>query len=123
MKDYQKRTGRKTISRSKKLLGVTRTTRILLYMPILKWYLSPQGGELPNVGYTGMCHQPGSIFHLQKSRTGPKFLKFYSRTGSFLDNLVSNPPAQMSKIPVAFVICFLQPDVFIFVLQSVLSFL
>ena len=42
----------------------------------------PQGGGgLPNVGYTGMCHRPGSIFHLQKSRTGPKFLKFYSRTG------------------------------------------
>ena len=38
-------------------------------------------GGLPDVGYTGMCHQPGSIFHLQKSRTGPKFLKFYSRTG------------------------------------------
>ena len=41
----------------------------------------PGRGELPNVGYTGMCQQPGSIFHLQKSRTGPKFLKFYSRTG------------------------------------------
>ena len=39
------------------------------------------GGELPNVEYRGMCHQPGSIFHLQKSSTGPKFLKFYSRTG------------------------------------------
>ena len=39
------------------------------------------GGELPNVMYTGMCHWPGSIFDLQKSRTGPKFLKFYSRTG------------------------------------------
>ena len=39
------------------------------------------GGEFPNVGYMGMCHRLGSIFHLQKSRTGPKFLKFYSRTG------------------------------------------
>ena len=38
-------------------------------------------GELPNVLYTGMCHRPGSIFHLEISRTGPKFLKFYSRTG------------------------------------------
>ena len=54
----------------------------------------------PYVGYTGMCHQPGSIFHFQKSRTGPNFevllqnmpylLKFYSRTGCFFDNLVSN---------------------------------
>ena len=45
---------------------------------------------------------PTSIdfFHIQKCRTGPEFwtffqnrpcfLKFYSRTGSFLDNLVSN---------------------------------
>ena len=41
----------------------------------------PRGGELPNVGYTGMCHRPGSIFHLQKSRTGSKVLKFYSRIG------------------------------------------
>ena len=40
MKDYQKRTGRKTIRGTKKLLGVTRATGILLYMPILKWYLS-----------------------------------------------------------------------------------
>ena len=46
--------------------------------------LPPGVGELPDVGYMGMCHRPasaGSIFHLQKSRTGPTFLKFYSRTG------------------------------------------
>ena len=43
-------------------------------------YISPRG-QLSNVRYTGMCHRPGSIFQLQKSRTGPKFLKFYSRTG------------------------------------------
>ena len=30
-------------------------------------------GELPYVGYTGIYHRPGSIFHFQKSRTGPKF--------------------------------------------------
>ena len=46
----------------------------------------------------------------------PYFLKFYSRTGSFFDNLVSNTLAQISKIPVAFGFCFLQPDVFTFVL-------
>ena len=40
-----------------------------------------RGGGLPNVGYTGMCHRQGSIFHLQKSRTGAKFWNFYSRTG------------------------------------------
>ena len=32
----------------------------------------------------------------------PYFFKFYSRTGSFSDNLASNAPAQTSKIPVAF---------------------
>ena len=40
MKDYQKRTGRKTIRGTKKLLGVTRAKGILLYTLILKWYLS-----------------------------------------------------------------------------------
>ena len=39
------------------------------------------GGELPDIGYTGMCHRPGLIFHHQKSKTSPKFFKFYSRTG------------------------------------------
>ena len=28
---------------------------------------------LPNVGYTGMCHRPGSIFHFRKSRADPDF--------------------------------------------------
>ena len=74
------------------------------------------GGRLPNVRYTGMCHRPWSIFHFQKSRTGPQVLRFYSRTGSFFDNLNSNAPAQISKISVAFGFCFLQPDVIIFVL-------
>ena len=32
-------------------------------------------GGLPNVRYTGMCHRPGSIFHLQKSRTGPQIFE------------------------------------------------
>ena len=70
-----------------------------------------------------MCHRPASIFHFQKTpnvevllQNRPYFLTFYSRTGSFFDDLVSNAPAQMSKIPVAFGFCFLQPDVFIFVL-------
>ena len=40
MKDYQERTGRKTISETKKLLGVIKATEILLYTPMLKWYLS-----------------------------------------------------------------------------------
>ena len=40
MKDYQERTGRKTIRGTKKLLGVMRATEILLYTPMLKWYFS-----------------------------------------------------------------------------------
>ena len=40
MKDYQERTGRKTIRGTKKLLGVTKAKRILLYTLMLKWYLS-----------------------------------------------------------------------------------
>ena len=40
MKDYQEKAGRKTISTTKKLLGVTKAKRILLYTPLLKWYLS-----------------------------------------------------------------------------------
>ena len=36
MRDYQERTGRKTISGTKKLLGVTRAKGILLYSPVLK---------------------------------------------------------------------------------------
>ena len=40
MKDYQERTGRKTIRGTKKLLGVNKVKRVLLYNPMLKWYLS-----------------------------------------------------------------------------------
>ena len=40
MKDCQEGTVRKTARGTKKLLGATKTTRILLYMPMLKWYLS-----------------------------------------------------------------------------------
>ena len=48
MKEYQKRTERKTISGPKKLLGVTNAEKILLYSPLLKWYLS-QGLKLTAV--------------------------------------------------------------------------
>ena len=40
MKEYQTRTGRKTIRGTKKLLGVTSAKKILLYSPMLKWYLN-----------------------------------------------------------------------------------
>ena len=38
MKDYQERTGRSMIIRTKKLLGVSRAKGMLLYIPMLKWY-------------------------------------------------------------------------------------
>ena len=40
MKDYKINTGRKMIKNNKKLLGVLKTEKILLYSPLLKWYLN-----------------------------------------------------------------------------------
>ena len=40
MKEYQERTGRKTVSEIRTPLGLTRVKGLLLYMPMLKLYLS-----------------------------------------------------------------------------------
>ena len=40
MKDHKINTGRKMIKNNKKLLGVMKTEKILLYSPLLKWYLN-----------------------------------------------------------------------------------
>ena len=40
MKRYQEDTSRKTIKGTKKLLGVRSASKILLYTPVLKWYLN-----------------------------------------------------------------------------------
>ena len=40
MKDYQINTGRKKIKNNKKVLGVMKAEKILLYSPLLKWYLN-----------------------------------------------------------------------------------
>ena len=40
MQDYKINTGRKKIKNNKKLLGVMKAEKILLYSPLLKWYLS-----------------------------------------------------------------------------------
>ena len=40
IKEYQEQTGREIIDRTKKLLGIMRAQRIMLYSPLLKWYLS-----------------------------------------------------------------------------------
>ena len=40
MRDYKINTGRKMIKNNKKLLGVMKAEKILLYSPLLKWYLN-----------------------------------------------------------------------------------
>ena len=40
MQDYKINTGRKKIKNNKKLLGVMKAEKILLYSPLLKWYLN-----------------------------------------------------------------------------------
>ena len=40
MKDYQINTGRKKIKNNKKLLGVMKAEKILIYSPLVKWYLN-----------------------------------------------------------------------------------
>ena len=40
MKNYQINTGRKKIKNNKKLLGVMKAEKILIYSPLLKWYLN-----------------------------------------------------------------------------------
>ena len=40
IKDYKINTGRKMIKNNKKLLGVMKAEKILLYSPLLKWYLN-----------------------------------------------------------------------------------
>ena len=40
MREYQERMEQKAITGTKKLLGVLQAERILLYTPLLKWYLS-----------------------------------------------------------------------------------
>ena len=40
MQDYKINTGRKNIKNNKKLLGVMKAEKILLYSPLLKWYLN-----------------------------------------------------------------------------------
>ena len=40
MKNYQINTGKKKIKNNKKLLGVMKAEKILLYSPLLKWYLN-----------------------------------------------------------------------------------
>ncbi len=60
MKRYQKDTGRKRLKGTKKLLGVTRTEKILLYTPLLKWYL--EQGLVVTAVYKCLEYTPGKPF-------------------------------------------------------------
>jgi len=58
MLDYLTRTGRKRTT-GKKLLGTLEAYEILLYTPLLRWYIE-HGLELQAV-YTTIEYQPGKI--------------------------------------------------------------
>ena len=60
MKLYKKLTGRKTIKGAKKLLGVTKAKKILLYSPLLKWYLN-HGMVITGVHHL-IGYEPGRPF-------------------------------------------------------------
>ena len=60
MKLYTKLTGRKTIKGTKMLLGVTKAKNILLYSPLLKWYLN-HGMVITGVHHL-IGYEPGRPF-------------------------------------------------------------
>ena len=60
MKEYQKATGRKTIKGALKLLSVTRAKEILLYTPVIKWYLNH--GLVITAVHKILEYQPGKPF-------------------------------------------------------------
>ena len=60
MKKYQGDTGRTSVKGTKKLLGVMKAERILLYTPLLKWYLK-HGLEI-TAAYQLIEYEPGTPF-------------------------------------------------------------
>ena len=60
MKDYQINTGRKKIKNNKKLLGVMKAEKILLYSPLLKWYLN-HGLQVTKI-HRYISYTPGTPF-------------------------------------------------------------
>ena len=61
MKTYKEKTGRKTVKGTKKLQGIMKTKKILLYTPLIKWYFS-YGLRLTAVHQLAECEQ-GKPFH------------------------------------------------------------
>ena len=60
MKKYQGDTGRTSVKGTKKLLGVMKAEKILLYTPLLKWYLK-HGLEI-TAAYQRIEYEPGTPF-------------------------------------------------------------
>ena len=60
MHAYKINTGRKKIKNNKKLLGVTKAEKILLYSPLLKWYLN-RGLQVKKI-HKYISYTPGTPF-------------------------------------------------------------
>ena len=60
MQDYKINTGRKKIKNNKKLLGVMKAEKILLYSPLLKWYLN-HGLQIKKI-HEYISYTPGRPF-------------------------------------------------------------
>ena len=60
MNIYKEKTGRKTIEGTKKLLGVMKAKKILLYTPLIKWYLK-RGLRITAIRQLVEC-EPGKPF-------------------------------------------------------------
>ena len=60
MKIYKEKTGRKTVKVTKKLLGVMKAKKILLYTPLIEWYL--QHGLRITTVHQLIEYEPGMPF-------------------------------------------------------------
>ena len=60
MKEYLKATGRKLVEKNKKLLGTLSAEKILLYEPLLQWYIN-HGAKITRI-YRTIDYKPKKIF-------------------------------------------------------------
>ena len=60
IKIYKEKTGRKAVKRTKKLLGVIKAKKILLYTPVIEWYL--QHGLRLTAVHQLIEYEPGMPF-------------------------------------------------------------
>ena len=105
----------------------------MAHFRIMTYSSYPGEGDFLISGIRVCATDQGRFFTSKNSELAPNFWIFTPEQALLFEVLLQNRilfwqsgvqcPGQMPKIPVAFVFCFLQPDVFIFVLQSVSSFL